>query len=393
MKRRNFLSSVAVGAVTAPFMLHAHGVGQTEKRYRACVIGDTQRGGYGHSLHLMWALRDDVEVVALADPDEEGRAQRAQEANAAVTYADYREMLEKEMPDLVAIGPRWTVHHKEYLLACAEVGAHGIVEKPLTPDLAEADAVLAAMKAKNLKWTMAFNFRASPEIAHAKKMLFEEELIGEILEVRGRGKEDHRAGGEDLVVLGVHNFDMMRYFLGDAEWCMSHISVDGAAATAADVREASEPLGPIVGDSIHAVYGFKGGIPGSFASMKNEIGHPGRWGLDIFGSTGMATIRMANVPLVAYIEESSWAPAGRRSQWQRLPDRPTITPREPERIGHYAPIIDDLIAAIEEDREPAVSLRDGLAATEMIQAAFEAHVLGERVSMPLENREHPLTRW
>ena len=49
-------------------------------------------------------------------------------------YQDYREMLAKEKPDLVAVAPRWTVNHKEYLLACAEAGAHGIVEKPLTPD-------------------------------------------------------------------------------------------------------------------------------------------------------------------------------------------------------------------------------------------------------------------
>ena len=393
MKRRDFLSTAAAGALTAPILMQGRAAGDSEKRYRAAVIGDTNRGGYGHNLHLMWALRDDIEVVALADPDEAGRAERAQECDAANTYADYREMLEKEQPDLVAIGPRWTIHHKEYLLACADVGAHGIVEKPLTPDLAEADAVVAAMEAKNLKWVMAFNFRASPEIAHAKHLLFEEGLIGDILEVRSRGKEDHRVGGEDLIVLGVHNFDMMRYLLGDPAWCMSHITVDGAPATAADVREATEPLGPVVGDSVHAVYGFEGGIPGYFASMKNKDGHPGRWGLDVFGSMGMATIRMANVPQVAYIEEPTWAPAGRRSNWQRLPDRPEIEQREPARIGHYAPIIDDLIAAIEEDREPAVSLRDGLAATEMIQAAFEAHMAASPVAIPLEKRDHPLKRW
>lgn len=392
MNRRRFLSQSALAATT-PLVLGAGRASGEGRKYKACVIGDTNQGGYGHSLHLMWALRDDVEVVGLADPDEEGRARHAAEASALRSYADYRDMLEKEQPDLVSIGPRWTIHHLEYLLACAEVGAHGIIEKPVATDLAEGDIALAAMAEKNLKWTVAFNFRASPKIAHAKRLIFEEGLIGDVLEVRSRGKEDHRAGGEDLVVLGVHNFDMMRYFLGAPQWCAADITVDGRPATPADVREASEPLGPVVGDRLHAVYGFENGVPGYFASLKNADGDGDRWGLDIYGSKGMATIRMTPVPRVAYILEPSWAPAGRDSAWQRLPDRPQIERREPARIGHYAPIIDDLIAAIEEDREPMVSLQDGQNATEMIQAVFEAPQHGGRVALPLAERTHPLKRW
>jgi len=389
MKRRNFLAT-ATGAMAAPFMVNAHGAAATQPRYTACVIGDTKQGGYGHSLHLVWALRDDVDVVALADPDEAGRMKRAQETKAARTYGDYREMLEKEKPDLVAVGPRWTIHHREYLLACAEVGAHGILEKPLTPDLAEADEVLAAMRAKNLKWSIAFNFRAAPEVAHAKKLLFEEGLIGEILEVRSRGKEDHRAGGEDLIVLGIHIFDAMRYFLGAPQWCMSHIAVDGRAATLDDVRAATESLGPIVGDSIQAMWGFPNGVPGYFSSRKNNAPTPKRWGIDILGTGGVATIRMDSVPLVRYIAAPDWATADIQNGWQYLPDRPAPVKRAPEQVAHYAPIIDDLIAAVTEDREPTVSLKDGLAATEMIQSVFQAHVARERIALPLKKRDHPL---
>lgn len=392
INRRNFLSRTGM-AVAAPMVLGAGRALGEGKKYKACVIGDSKRGGYGHRLHLMWALRDDVEVVGLADPDEAGRTRHAAEAGALRSYADYRDMLETEQPDLVSIGPRWTIHHLEYLLACAEAGAHGIIEKPVMTDLAQGDIALAAMAEKNLKWTVAFNFRASPETAHAKRLIFEEGLIGEVLEVRGRGKEDHRAGGEDLVVLGVHNFDMMRYFLGAPSWCMADITVDGHQATQADIREASEPLGPVVGDRIHAVYGFDNGVPGYFSSHRNADGDGDRWGLNIYGSQGMATIRMTPIPRIAYILEPSWAPAGQDSTWQRLPDRPNIERREPAQVGHYAPIIDDLIAAIEEDRAPMVSLQDAQNATEMIQAVFEAPLHGGRVAMPLEAREHPLERW
>lgn len=384
MNRRTFLAGAATGLAATSILSHAQG----NKRYRACIIGDTKNGGYGHGLHLLWGLRDDVEVVALADPDEAGRKKNGGEAKAKTLYADYREMLAVEKPDLVAIGPRWTVNHREYLLACAEAGAHGIFEKPLTPDLAEADEVVAAMTAKNLKWAVAFNFRTSPEVMHAKRLIFEEGLIGEILEVRCRGKEDHRAGGEDLIVLGIHLFDLMRNLLGEPQWCMAHISTNGHSATLEDVCEATEPLGPILGDTVHATWGFAGGVKGYFASVKNGDNNPKRWGVDILGTKGVATIRMDSVPKVLYAKTRDWA--SETVQWQPLPDRPNVPARTPEQVAHYAPIIDSLITAIEENTEPLASLHDALIATEMIQSVFESHLRQARIAFPLVNRKHPL---
>jgi len=63
------------------------------RKYRACIIAATGQGDYGHSLHMVFGLRPDVEIVGLADPDETARRARAAEAGAARTHADYREML------------------------------------------------------------------------------------------------------------------------------------------------------------------------------------------------------------------------------------------------------------------------------------------------------------
>ncbi len=112
LDRRSFLTSLAA----APILAGAAGsafAAEGGKRYRACIIGDTEHGGYGHDVHRVWGVRDDVDVVGLADPDEAGRTKHGQEANAQNLYADWREMLEKEQPDLVAIAPRWTINHKE----------------------------------------------------------------------------------------------------------------------------------------------------------------------------------------------------------------------------------------------------------------------------------------
>jgi predicted dehydrogenase len=380
--RREFLTTTALIGATRLY--------KREQKYRACIIGATGQGDYGHNLHMVLGLRPDVEVVALADPDEAGRLSHAAEARAARTYADYREMLAKEKADLVVIAPRYTTRHREYLLAAAEAGAHGLLEKPIADNLSDADEMLQATSVRRLKWAIAYNFRAMPVIQHAHRLILEEGLVGQILEVRGRGKEDRRAGGEDMLVLGCHITDLMRFFLGDPLWCESNITAGGRPAGKADVHEATEALGPVVGDRIQATYAFKDGVNGYFASTRNTDGNGGRWGLDIFGSRGVMTIRPDAQPMIGLLREPSWAPLGRNRNWEALPGAPAEVPSSNPRAARYAPIVDDLLLAIEEDREPKVSLGDGLASLEMLQAVYESHLRGARVPFPLKNRAHPL---
>jgi predicted dehydrogenase len=389
--RRKFIavSSAAVAATTvgAP----------SKKKFKACIIGDSKMGGYGHWIHHAFALRDDVIPVALADPVESERAKFAKTVGAERSYADYREMLEKERPDLVAVGPRCTIKHQEYLLACAEVGTHGFIEKPLCDDLASGDRMVAAAEAKNLKWAIAFIFRGMPEVQHAWKMVHEKGLIGTVLEARARGKEDHRAGGEDMIVLGAHVLDLMCFFMGGRPlWCAADVTTNGHPATPADVCKAREPLGPIVGDRIHAMYGFPGGAVGYFDSVKNPDGNGGRFGIDIYGSRGVVSIRIPPDDLgvnVQWFDGSPWAPGKKSAGWRPLPNAPVVQVKD-KNLERNKIITDDLIAAIEENRRPAISIQDGLRSWEMTQAVFESCVQGGgRVALPLVNRSHPLKRW
>ncbi len=388
--RRNFLAGAALFPATGLCTSPLFAVQVRQQKYRACIIGATGQGDYGHNLHMVLGLRPDVEVVGLADPDEVGRRSRAAEAGAARTYADYREMLTKEKPDLVVIAPRHTVRHREYLLAAATAGAHGLIEKPIADTLSDADEMLKATSGRNLKWAIAYNFRAMPVLGHAHRLILEEGLIGQILEVRGRGKEDRRAGGEDMLVLGCHIVDLMRFFLGDPLWCESDITVGGRRAGKADVHEATESLGPVVGDRIQATYGFKDGVKGYFASTTSSDGNGGRWGLDIFGSRGIVSIRPDSQPMVGLLREPSWVPFGRNRNWEALPGAPAELASPNPRAARYAPIVDDLLLAIQENREPKVSLRDGLASLEMLQAVYQSHLREARVPFPLKNRAHPL---
>src|SRR5262245_43747771 len=94
--RRSFLASTLTAAAAAA----------TSKKYRVAVIGDTGHGNYGHGIDTVWGAFENMEVVAVADPDEKARAAAQSRIRAKRSYADYHEMLRTEKPDLVGIGPR-----------------------------------------------------------------------------------------------------------------------------------------------------------------------------------------------------------------------------------------------------------------------------------------------
>jgi predicted dehydrogenase len=87
-------------------------------------------------------------------------------------------------------------------------------------------------------------------------------LIGDLLEIRAHGKQDNRAGGEDLIVLGVHLFDLMRFFAGDAQWFTARVLQHGQAVSLQNARAATEDIGPVVGDELFAQFAFANGVNG-----------------------------------------------------------------------------------------------------------------------------------
>ena len=93
--------------------------------------------------------------------------------------------------------------------------------------------------------------------------------FGKLLWTRARPKDDARGGGEELLVHGTHWFDLMIDIGGPPRWVSSHITVAGRDAVRADRREGSEPVGPVAGDNIAAVFGFDGGVRGLFDSTAN----------------------------------------------------------------------------------------------------------------------------
>src|SRR5438132_961293 len=256
------------------------------KKYRVAVIGRTGKGNYGHGLDVVWKALDSVEVVAVADEDDKGRAAAAERLGVKNAYADYREMLDKERPQIVSVADRWLDAHRDMVIACARAGASVLLEKPFCRSLAEADEMVTACETHHVKLAIAHQTRYSPRLQRVRELIADGRL-GDLLELRGRGKEDKRGGGEDLMVLGTHVMDLMRFLAGDARSCYARVLQNGKPVTKADVRDGNEGIGPLAGDQIHATYAFDKAVQGGFATHRAKDGPGDRFGLTVYGSKGV----------------------------------------------------------------------------------------------------------
>src|SRR5262245_44736780 len=278
------------------------------KKYRVAVIGRTGKGDYGHGLDVVWKALDNVEVVAVADEDDKGRAAAAQRLGAPNAYADYRELLDKEKPQIVSVAPRWLDAHRDMVVACAEAGASVFLEKPMARTLAEADEMVAACEKHHVKLAIAHQTRYSPRLKVVRDLV-REGRIGDLIELRGRGKEDKRGGGEDLMVLGTHVMDLMRFLAGDARWCFARVWAGGKPAVAGEVRAGAEGIGPLLGDRVAAEYGFDGGAVGTFGTHRAAHGAGTRFGLVVYGSKGVIALETGGLPATYLLDDPSWNPA------------------------------------------------------------------------------------
>jgi predicted dehydrogenase len=362
--------------------------------YRAAVIGRTGRGDYGHGLDVALLEQPKLTVVAVADEDPKGRAAAAKRLGGVREFEDYRTMLDREKPEFVVIGPRWVDAHKEMILACAERGIHMFCEKPLARDVAECDAIVAACERAHVKLAIAFQTRYGPRYERVKELIGSG-AIGEVLEVRGRGKEDRRGGGEDLLVLGPHIMDVIRDLLGEAAWCFARVTEDGRAITRASVHDGAEGLGPLAGDRIDAMYGFaRTPAVAHFATARPKDGGNHRFGVQVYGSKGVIDLRTGWLPADYLLADASWTGSQKQTRWASITSLGLDKPEPLKDGGMVAAnrlIVADLIHAVETDTQPRASVYDGRAALEMLVACHASQAQGKPVALPLlERTRHPL---
>jgi predicted dehydrogenase len=190
MDRRGFLKrsiagALATGTLAAEAMpgFRYHAAAAEEKSVRVGLIGT---GWYGKSDLFRLIQVAPVNVVSLCDPDRrqleaagELVAGRQASGKKPRLYGDYRKMLAEKDLDavLVATPDHW---HALTTIAAIESGADVYVQKPISVDVAEGIAMVAAARKHNRVVQVGTQRRSTPHFVECKKNVIEAGLLGKI---------------------------------------------------------------------------------------------------------------------------------------------------------------------------------------------------------------------
>ena len=183
MDRRDLLKVGASGAVSlAAIQTRAFAAGN-DQPIRVALIGS---GWYGKTdlFHLIQVAP--VEVVGLCDVDSqmvveaaELVSQRQPSKKKPPTFGDYRELLAKQKPEVVLIGTPDHWHCLPMVEAC-KAGADVYVQKPISWDVVEGQAMVAAARKYNRTVQVGLQRRSTPHLLEARDKFIRSGKLGKI---------------------------------------------------------------------------------------------------------------------------------------------------------------------------------------------------------------------
>jgi len=338
--------------------------------------------------HIEAAVKnaDRLSLVAVCDPLlERARQRKAEYQNAfpdaqISVYADYKQMLDHEKPDICAIATE-SGYHPRIAIDCLEAGAHVICEKPMALSTRDADAMIAASRRTGKKLAVCFQNRFNAPVQKARKALeagrFGRLLHGSI-QVRWNRNESYYAqapwrgtwelDGGTLMNQCTHGIDLL-------QWMMGEDAVRVQAVTRRFMRPIeAEDFGTAIVEFASGAVGIIEGSADIYPTNLNET-------LSLFGERGSVVIGGLAINKIETWRFADAAEVGDTEDKVLNPDE-----KDPPTVygfGHSA-LYADFLDAIEQGREPLVSGEKGKKALEIILAIYKSQKTEQPVELPID---------
>lgn len=186
LNRRKFIQGASAVLTLSALQAKRLTFADTLNNMRVGLIG---AGWYGKSdLFRLIQLRD-INVVAVCDVDsnhlkEAGKliSERQVSRKVPKLYRDYRKMLADHKLDLVLIGTPDHWHARQAIDAMTS-GAHVYLQKPVSVDVLEGEAILSTARKYNKKVQVGTQRRSTPHLIDAKENVIDKGLLGKISHV------------------------------------------------------------------------------------------------------------------------------------------------------------------------------------------------------------------
>ena len=343
--------------MTDPLRVAIIGCGRRMKTEGATGCGM----GHEHAKAYL-AAAPDARIVAYCDIVEENARKYLDEYGGergdAGIYTDYREMLRAERPDMVSVA-LWPHLHAPAVIACAEAGVRAVhCEKPMALNWGDAKRMAEACEKSGTQLSFNHQRRFGEPFRRAKAMVQAGE-IGELLRLE--------ASCGDLYDWGTHWFDMLLFYNDNTpvEWVIGQIELRGSRKIFG---------APLEGQGI-SHFKFANDVHGLLVT-----GYQAGWGAQnrLVGTKGIIELDPPGGPRLRVLGKSA-------DGWQEVPVKDSL--HGPDFIDRA---IRDAIDALKNGREPELSARRALQATELIFATYESSRRRGRVDLPLDVEDSPL---
>lgn len=329
--------------------------------------------------HIKAAQNNNLDFVAMCDIDPITMQKKSAQFNLnnVHKYTDYKELLEKETPNLVAIATE-SGKHATIALDCINAGCNVIIEKPIALSIADADAIIAKAKEKGVLVCTNHQNRFNKSIQYIRKAL-ENNRFGKLLygtaHVRwNREKEYYTQAswrgtwaqdGGCLMNQCIHNIDLLRWMMGD--------NIEEVIAYTDQIKHPYlevEDLGMALVKFSNGSYGLIEGTTNVYQKNLEET-------LYIFGEKGTAKAAGTNNNI---IEE--WNFADNYDDPEYVKNTYGETPPNIYGFGH-TPLYADVINAIQTGRQPYVDGEAGKRALELVLAIYKSAMEHRPIKFPL----------
>ncbi|TWG98256.1 putative dehydrogenase [Mesorhizobium sp. J18] len=236
----------------------------------------------------------EIRLVHLGEATDELARAKAAEFGFSRASGDWRRVVEDPEVDIVSITTP-NRFHAEMAIAALEAGKHVWCEKPMAPEPADAEAMLAAARASGKVAILGYNYIQNPVIRHIRRLL-DEGAIGAVNHLRVEMDEDFMAdaaapfmyrheassGYGAIDDFGVHPLSLIHMLLGGVARVMCDMAKPyQSRKTAGDETRPVE-----VFDIATILMRLENGASGVIALNRAAWGRKGRLTLQIFGSEG-----------------------------------------------------------------------------------------------------------
>lgn len=186
INRRRFLQGTAASLALTAFGAQGMDIIHPAKTLRVGLIGT---GWYGKSDLFRLIQVAPVKVVALCDVDKNQLSaaatlvsKRQKSGKVPRQYGDYQKMLAENEMDIVLIGTpdHW---HALQTIDALKAGAHVYVQKPISVDVMEGEAMVAAARKYKRVVQVGTQRKSTPHLIEAKKNIVDAGLLGKISHV------------------------------------------------------------------------------------------------------------------------------------------------------------------------------------------------------------------